>query len=405
MQARTLFSPRNLLALLLIGVAVALGLFLQSGDKTDSPPEQEEDSNAAFTILEAAHREFDGAPALALSFSLPLDARNRPSEFIQVLEMPARPEDLKNTNDDAPWHDEEQAPAASEVSSDAKDTQLDGGKTVPGAWVVGENPRLLFFPGIKPQTRYLIRIQGNLAARNGKTLGAEQRYAIRTAAVTPAFYFASRGMVLPAGQNGGLPVTTVNVPEVDIQFLKVKPDSLPAFLDKVTQGKSTPRTADEEEYYDDYDRTDLKGAINSWTLDRLHTMTTSVYAGRFNTEPKANRRSVTFIPVEDIPELREPGVYIAVMTQPNRFRSEQQTTYFYISDLGLHLRDHAAGSADAFVSSLVDGKAVRDVTSPGWMLTARFWGRPEPMAMAGQRLLNAHATLASLSRARANNFR
>lgn len=361
MQARTLFSPRNLLALLLVGVAVALGLFLQSGDRTDSPPEQEEDSNAAFTILEAAHREFDGAPALALSFSLPLDARARPGEFIQVLEMPARPEDLKNTNDDAPWHDEEQAPAASEVSSDAKDTQLDGGKTVPGAWVVGENPRLLFFPGIKPQTRYLIRIQGNLAARNGKTLGAEQRYAIRTAAVTPAFYFASRGMVLPAGQNGGLPVTTVNVPEVDIQFLKVKPDSLPAFLDKVTQGKSTPRTADEEEYYDDYDRTDLKGAINSWTLDRLHTMTTSVYAGRFNTEPKANRRSVTFIPVEDIPELREPGVYIAVMTQPNRFRSEQQTTYFYISDLGLHLRDHAAGSADAFVSSLVDGKAVRDV--------------------------------------------
>ena len=122
MQARTLFSPRNLLALLLISVAVALGLFLQSGDKTDSPPEQEEDSNAAFTILEAAHREFDGAPALALSFSLPLDARSRPSEFIQVLEMPARPEDLKNTNDDAPWHDEEQAPAASEVSSDTKDT-------------------------------------------------------------------------------------------------------------------------------------------------------------------------------------------------------------------------------------------------------------------------------------------
>lgn len=90
MQARTLFSPRNLLALLLIGVAVALGLFLQSGDRTDSPPEQEEDSNAAFSILEAAHREFDGAPALALSFSLPLDARTRPGEFIQVLEMPAR---------------------------------------------------------------------------------------------------------------------------------------------------------------------------------------------------------------------------------------------------------------------------------------------------------------------------
>ncbi|HKU69545.1 MAG TPA: alpha-2-macroglobulin, partial [Burkholderiales bacterium] len=86
-------------------------------------------------------------------------------------------------------------------------------------------------------------------------------------------------------------------------------------------------------------------------------MTESVYLGRFTTEKTPNRRSVTFIPVEDIKELKEPGIYVAVMSQPGRFRYEYQTTYFYVSDLGLHLRSFPAG-ADAFVSSLTDGKAV-----------------------------------------------
>src|SRR5262249_43178298 len=72
------------------------------------------------------------------------------------------------------------------------------------------------------------------------------------------------------------------------------------------------------------------------------------------------RRSVTYIPVEDIHELKEPGVYVAVMTQPGRFRYDSQTTYFYVSDLGMHLRLFDK-SADVFVSSLVDGRAVRGV--------------------------------------------
>ncbi|WP_415036391.1 alpha-2-macroglobulin family protein, partial [Azonexus sp.] len=365
------FAARNLLVLLLMGAALALGFFIQSGQAPKEAARLVDDDNSAFEIIDAAHREFDGSPALALSFSLPLDARRQAGDFIQVLEMPARAEDLRQMQEaDSDGYDGNDSTLSSEVSTASADTQLEGGKPVSGAWVVGDNPRLIFFPGIKPQTRYLIRVQNGLAARNGKTLATEQRYAVRTAAIAPSFYFSSRGIVLPAGQNGGLPVTTVNVPEVDIQFLKVKADALPAFLDKVTQRAASAHSASDtgdtgdtgdEENEGYYERTDLKGAIDSWTLDRLHKMTESVFAGRFNTEQKANRRSVTFIPVEGIPELREPGVYIAVMSQPKRFRSEQQTTYFYVSDLGLHLRKHAAGSADAFVSSLVDGKAVRDV--------------------------------------------
>jgi uncharacterized protein YfaS (alpha-2-macroglobulin family) len=112
---------------------------------------------------------------------------------------------------------------------------------VAGAWVVGENPRLLFFPHIKPQTRYVVRVQPGLPAKTAASSDEESRFSIWTAAVAPAFYFASRGMVLPAAQNGGLPVTTVNVPEVDIQFLKVKPDQLPKFLERSPPGPTARR--------------------------------------------------------------------------------------------------------------------------------------------------------------------
>ena len=332
----------------------------------------------SFEVVDAAHRELDGSPALALSFSLPLDTRGDYEKFVQVLEMPGTTQVQSKAaaihDDEADDESDENPGLAGRLSSGtsraAADTALDGGKPVSGAWVVGENPRLLFFPHIKPQTRYAIRIQAGLPAKSGGKLGEESRFSIQTAAVAPAFYFASRGMVLPATQNGGLPVTTVNVPEVDIQFLKVKPEQLSTFLEKVVAGKvKQGANASPEGEGDDADDggyryrsgTRLKGAVSGWELDQLHRMTTSAFIGRFVTEQKNDRRSVTFIPVEGIPALREPGVYVAVMSQPNRFRHEYQTTYFYVSDLGLHLRQYAAKGADAYVSSLTNGKAVSGV--------------------------------------------
>jgi len=328
-----------------------------------------------FEVVDGAHRELDGSPALGLSFSLPLDAKADYEKFIQVLEMPAstKKQAVAVQNDDEETDEDgnpnSSADLATNTSRASEDTVLDGGQPVSGAWVVGENPRLLFFPHIKPQTRYVVRVQAGLPAKNGSKLNAEGRFSIQTAAVAPAYYFASRGMVLPAAQNGGLPVTTVNVPEVDVQFLKVKPDQLANFLEKVVAGPArpahTPNAEDEEDedewrYYGNTG-TRLKGAVNTWELDRLHAMTTSAFVGRFLTEQKADRRSVTFLPVEGIPALREPGVYVAVMSQPNRFRNEYQTTYFYVSDLGLHLRQFTGQGADAYVSSLTNGKAVSGV--------------------------------------------
>ena len=330
-----------------------------------------------FLLVEASERELDGSPALSLTFALPLDARQSYDKYIRVFEMPAPP----RRPDERRFYFEEERPGTGGtiVSTKPEDTKADGGNVVAGAWIIGENPRLLLFPHIKPETRYVVTVSPGLAARNGSKLAADSKYSVRTAPMSPSYYFASNGMVLPAGQNGGLPVVTVNVPEVDIQFLRVKTERLPDFLDRVIRRKpNRQQSADEEgsngddERYD-YRRTSLRGAVGFYQLDKFRSITESVYIGRFTAERQPNRRSVTYIPVEDIRELKDPGVYVAVMTQPGRFRYDSQTTYFYISDLGMHLRVFDKG-ADAFVNSLVDGKAVRGVEvswldSTGKMLT------------------------------------
>ncbi len=386
MRFANYFLQRGVAPVVAVLLLVALGVagYFSSGYFQHSGQEGEPSTDGvAFEVVDAAHREFDGSPALALSFSLPLDAKADIGQFVQVLEMPPEPGQPAKVraqrNDDDESSDESGNAAAlkltTAVSRDVDATKLDNGKPVSGAWVVGENPRLLFFPHIKPQTRYVIRVLPGLSARGGAKLAGEGRFSVLTAAVAPAFYFASRGMVLPAIQNGGLPVTTVNVAEVDIQFLKVKPDQLPKFLEEVIAGPVKQErkplnegaedangedSADEDYSYSNRG-TRLKGAVNGWDLDNIHHLTTSAFIGRFLTEQKENRRSVTFIPVENIPALREPGVYVAVMSQPNRFRHEYQTTYFYVSDLGLHVRQYAGKGADAFVSSLTSGKGVSGV--------------------------------------------
>jgi alpha-2-macroglobulin len=233
-----------------------------------------------FLLVEASERELDGSPALSLTFTLPLDARQSYDKYIRVFEMPAPP----RRPDERRFNFEEERPGTGGtiVSTKPDDTKADGGNVMAGAWIIGENPRLLLFPHIKPETRYVVTVSPGLTARNGSKLAADSKYSVRTAPMPPSYYFASNGMVLPAGQNGGLPIVTVNVPEVDIQFLRVKNERLPDFLDRVIRRKSNRQqgadedgsNGDDERY--DYRRTSLRGAVGFYQLDEFRSITESV---------------------------------------------------------------------------------------------------------------------------------
>jgi uncharacterized protein YfaS (alpha-2-macroglobulin family) len=206
-------------------------------------------------------------------------------------------------------------------------------------------------------------VRAGLPGAGGIKLAEASNCEVNTQAMPPSFYFASRGVVLPAGQNGGLPVATVNVSEVDVQFLRVSPERVPELFDTVLGiGRSTGSgeeedSSDEDDNWRYSDNRSLKGSVSNWDLDRLNSLTTSVYQGRFVTDDKPNRRHVTFLPVEGIKELQEPGIYIAVMSQPGRFRYEYQVTYFYVSDIGLHARRYS-DRIEAYSVSLKSGTAI-----------------------------------------------
>jgi uncharacterized protein YfaS (alpha-2-macroglobulin family) len=356
---------------IVIALLVAAAVYFSWSHWHRSTTDETVDANAAFTVVNVANREEDGAPAIVVTFSIPLDKFSKGDiELYQDSKQPAidKPAaDASASGDDDAADDDSSAGQAQKeapVETNVSDADLTAAKLISSLPKRLENPRLVAFSGVKPNTRYLVRIKPQVTASNGRVLQAEARFALVSPTVSPAYYFASNGMVLPAKGNGGLPVTTVNVGEVDVQFLRVRDDQLPTFLDRVISGPKVKGDDDDDDNGNDgesynYHRT-FKGAVSLYDLDTLHNLTTSVYQARFVTEQRRDRRGVTFLPVEDIKELKEPGVYVAVMSQPNRFRYEFQTTYFYVSDLGLQSRAFDK-SADAYVSSLTDGKPLKGV--------------------------------------------
>lgn len=300
---------------------------------------------AAFALLDCKPRLFDGAPAIAISFTQPLDGKQDFGALVTAQEGGAPTET-----------DGKKVPAA--------DASY---KPVAARWVVGDNPRVLYLPFVTPDRSFKFAFKPELAARSGGKLATAQTCDAVSEAMPDSYYFASRGLVLPAGQNGGLPVVTVNTPEVDVQFLRVKPASLPAFLEQVGGRRERQVNSGEEDgeggyYYDGYsdNQRRLKGTVGGWVLDELRAMSQSVYLGRFTTDARPNRRNVSFLPVENIKELQEPGIYVAIMNQPGRFGWDYQVTHYYVTDIGLHQRRHAA-QIDVFATSLKSGGALKGI--------------------------------------------
>lgn len=304
---------------------------------------------AAFSFTECKARLLDGSPAIAVMFTQALD---RKQDFGALLTAAEGTAGAKADPDN---------PAAKAAPADPASF-----KPLAARWVLGDNPRVLYLPYVTPDRAYRITMKAELASHSGNKLATPQTCEAASEAMPASFYFASRGLVLPAGQNGGLPVVSINTPEVDVQFLRIKPESLPAFLEQVSgrreRSNASAASSEDGDYYEggyggysDNQRR-LKGTVGGWVLDELRAISDSVYITRFKTDERPNRRNVSFLPVETIKPLQEPGIYVAVMSQPGRFGWDYQVTHYYVTDIGLHLRRHAA-QIDVFTTSLKSGKA------------------------------------------------
>ncbi|MBI1834718.1 MAG: alpha-2-macroglobulin family protein, partial [Burkholderiales bacterium] len=242
--------------------------------------------DAPFAVGECVARLYEDKPALAVMFSQNVDGAQALDQLIEVRDLGASAKSAKKktSSEDDSESPSGVAPAAASVAASAQG-ELVKGELVKGGWITSDNPRVLLFPYVKAGREYRVQVNGALVAASGKKLEQGKSCTVLSDEMSPSFFFASKGTVLPAGLNGGLPVVTVNVPEVDVEFLRVAPEKLSKFVD-----------------------------------------------------------------------MEESGIYVAVMRRPGHFDYEFQVTYFYVSDIGLHVRRFGK-QTDVFTTSLKEGKA------------------------------------------------
>lgn len=252
-------------------------------------------------ILDIGPRTFDDAPALGVVFSAPLDPARRYEGALIV---------------------------------EDKHSEL-----VPGAWILSDNRRVMYFPAVQPEGEYRVWARKGLAGAEGQILAESLERNVTMPALPPAVGFASSGSVLPSRLGRGLPLLSVNVPQVDVDFIKIDNARLPDFLNA-------------------FSRNALTGIYD---LNAMRELGRSVFRGRFDLHTPKNRRSVTQLPVRDIKALNEPGLYVAVLSRPGAYEYSYQTSYFFVSDLGLHARVYA-NSIGVYLSSLAEATPVDGVT-------------------------------------------
>ena len=241
-----------------------------------------------FGLVSAAPQQYQGQLALSLEFSQPLVGAQAFDELITV--------------------------------TDAK------GGAVSGSWALDEDGKTLRFPYVQANQTYTVAIRTALAAVDGKSLPEALKREVFTGPLEPAVGFASQGSVLPARDSRGIPVVSVNVKEVDVEFLRVRDKELSRFFAGY-QGNERRSSYD----LDASGWWQRKGAP-------LTSIADSVYANRFVLGGKENERTLTYLPIQNLPELAEPGLYFAVMKRAGTFQGEWETSFFFVSDIGLHTR-------------------------------------------------------------------
>ncbi|WP_275919293.1 alpha-2-macroglobulin [Aeromonas sp. 2HA2] len=293
--AHAFVSPlrRRWSALLLTGLT---GLLLAGcgPDKpatADQAPAARQVAGAPDTVVQANARQYRDAPALALVFSGPLAPKSNWQTWLSVSE---------------------------------------GGKQLQGEWVLAEDGRTLYFPQVAPDKRYKVTLKAGLGPE-------AQSWTLKTRPLEAGASFAASGMVLPLRQELRLPISAVNVDEVNIDFFRVDAEYLPRFLAEYRPG----------------------AGMGNWELEQITSRAKRVFSGRYALELDPNRRETRLINVKE-PQLAEAGVYFAVMSPLGNYDWRKETTYFAVSDMGLSARRYR-DQLEVFVSALSSADPLKEV--------------------------------------------
>ncbi|WAH51895.1 alpha-2-macroglobulin family protein [Pseudescherichia vulneris] len=250
----------------------------------------------SLTLQDASEVQLDGAATLVLAFNIPLDPDQDFSRTVHLV--------------------------------DKKSGKLDG------AWELAPNLKELRFRHLEPNRELIVSVDSGLMALNKATFGSSFEKTIATRDVEPSVGFASRGSLLPGKVVEGLPVMALNVNNVDVNFYRVKPESLTAFVSQW----------------------EYRNSLSNWESDTLLKMADLVYTGRFDLNPARNTREKLLLPLAEIKPLQQAGVYIAVMNQAGHYSYSNAATLFTLSNIGLSVHRYH-NQLDVFTQGLENGAA------------------------------------------------
>ncbi len=276
-----------------------LAALLLAGCGPDKPASQvlttdpmaRQEAGEPSSVVQANARQYRDAPALALVFSGPLAPKANWQSWLSVSE---------------------------------------GGKQVQGEWILADDGRTLYFPNVQPDKSYEVSLKTGLGP-------SPQRWTLKTRPLEAGASFTASGMVLPLRDELRLPISAVNVDEVNIDFFRVDAEYLPRFLAEYRPG----------------------AGMGNWELEQITKRAKRVFSGRYALELDANRRETRLINVKE-PQLVEAGVYFAVMSPLGNYDWRKETTYFAVSDMGLSARRYR-DELEVFVSSLASADPLKDV--------------------------------------------
>ncbi|MEW5560659.1 alpha-2-macroglobulin [Enterobacter asburiae] len=248
------------------------------------------------TLIDASEVQLDGAATLVLTFSVPLNPAQDFSSHVHLV--------------------------------DKKSGKVDG------AWELAPNLKELRMRHLEPKRNLILTVDPDLMAVNKATFDKTYEQKIDTRDIAPSVGFASRGSLLPGKVVAGLPVMALNVSNVDVNFFRIKPESLASFVSQW----------------------EYRSSLSNWESDELLKMADLVYTGRFDLNPERNTREKLLLPLSDIKPLQQAGVYVAVMNQAGHYTYSNAATLFTLSDIGVSAHRYH-NRLDVFTQSLENGAA------------------------------------------------
>ncbi|EKT55719.1 alpha-2-macroglobulin family protein [Providencia sneebia] len=251
-------------------------------------------------ILDASELQLDGASALVVTFSVPLEPNQNFGQFINLV--------------------------------DVKSGKLDGD------WELSDNQMELRFRHLPPSKELNLSVNTGIKAINERTISEPFEKKIQTSQIVPTVGFASKGSLLPSKVAKGLPVIALNVDKVDVNFFRIDEKQLPQFLAAW-------------QYRSNYE---------SWYSEEILSKVELAYTGRFDLNPDKNTRQTVLLPLNDIKELQQDGVYLAIMQKAGSYSYQLPATVFTLSDIGVSLHSYQ-DQVDIFTQSLASGSALKGI--------------------------------------------